>query len=197
MIRWFGRSMLLAALVIVLAAAGTACGGGDESATTKQTTYTNAQYGFEITYAEPLSQVNMTASGGADYEIAFADKDGPLVDDQYANGVMVIVKELERPVKAADVRKLGDDEEFKRTLKKSFTDAGRTITSDVEMTEINGVPGFTLTYEGTLGGEQLTCRLTVLYKDKLSYSLTEQTVSDDWTSMESTLHQVVQSFTTF
>lgn len=54
-----------------------------------------------------------------------------------------------------------------------------------------------MNYRFTEGGEQLACRVTVLIKGKWEYDLTEQTLSDDWTSMESTLHQVVQSFKTF
>jgi len=211
MIRRFGRSMLLAALVIVLATAGTACGGGDESAgteespsasatettaaTTEETTYRNTQYGFEITYTEPLSQLNLTDTGGAEYAIAFVDKDGPTIHDDYANGVRISVFKLPRAYKAAEVPKLRDP--FERAFKQRVAglDGGK-VTSDVTTTEINGVPGFTANYRFTEGGEQLACRFTVLVKGKWEYDLNEQTLSDDWTSMESTLHRVVQSFTT-
>lgn len=196
MIRAFGRTVLLAALVAVLAVTGAACGdSGDESTTPKETTYTNAQYGFEITYGEPLSQVKASPSLDEKYAIAFSDKEGPLIDDQYVNGVRVSVIELGRSVTAADVTKSKD--ELERVVKRSVAETGGKLTSQLKTIEINGVPGFTVNYETTQGGEQLTCRLTALFKDKRQYTLNEQAVSSDWASMESTLHQVVLSFKTF
>jgi hypothetical protein len=191
------RIMLHATVVAVLAAALAACGGGGEgSAGAEKTTYTNAQYGFELTYGEPLGQVNLTASGNEEYAVAFADKDGPQVDDLYANGVRVSVDELDQTIKAADVPKLQDELEKVLAEMVEGTSGGK-VTSKVTPVEIGGTPGFTLGYQFTQGGEKLTCRLTILIKGNTEFDLTEQTVSGDWDSMQSTLGQVVQSFTTF
>jgi len=103
------RSIALAAVAIALAITVAACGGesgGGKSGGGQKTEYTNAQYGFTLTYGEPLSVVTLTPSGGEEYAIAFGDKDGPLVDDQYANGLRVSVVGMDQAIKAKDVPKL-------------------------------------------------------------------------------------------
>ncbi len=49
-------------------------------------------------------------------------------------------------------------------------------------------------YQFSKGGEQITCRLTILLKGKLEYDLTEQAVASDWDSLKGTLDAAVQSF---
>lgn len=50
-------------------------------------------------------------------------------------------------------------------------------------------------YQFSKGGEQLTCRLTILVKGKYEYDLTTQAVSADWDSLKGTLEETVQTFT--
>lgn len=194
--RHLTRTIILAAAVIVLSAAaacGSGGGGGDGDSAEKQT-YTNAQYGFELTYTDPLSLVTVTPSGNEAYAIAFADKEGPLVDDQYANGIRVAVSELGQTIKAADVPKLKD--ELTKVLEEMVAGvSGGEMTGEVTAVELNGTPGYTLDYRFTMGGEQLACRLTVLIKGKNEYDITEQTVAADWDALSPNLDQAVQSFT--
>jgi len=192
--RHLTRTIILAAVVVILSAAA-ACGssGGDGASEEKQT-YTNAQYGFEMTYTDPLSLVTVTPSGNEAYAIAFADKDGPLVDDQYANGIRVAVSELGQTIKAADVPKLKD--ELTKVLEEMVAGVtGGEMAGEVTAVELNGTPGYTLDYRFTMGGEQLACRLTVLIKGKNEYDITEQTVAADWDALSPNLDQAVQSFT--
>jgi hypothetical protein len=191
------RSIALAALVAALAITLAACGGesgGGESGGGEKTTYSNAQYGFTITYGEPLSLVTLTPAQGEEYAIAFADKDGPLVDDQYANGLRVSVFEMDQVVKAADVPKL--QKALEKAIKKMVGGVpGGKLTGEVTPVEINGTPGYSVDYQFTKGGEQLTCRLTILIKGKYEYDLTAQTVAADWDSLSGTLEETVQTFT--
>jgi hypothetical protein len=69
------------------------------------------------------------------------------------------------------------------------------LTGKVTPTEINGTPGYTVDYQFTRGGEQLTCRLYILIKGSNEYDLTTQAVSGDWDSLEPTLEETVQTFT--
>ena len=157
-------------------------------------TYTNAEYGFEMTYTDPLSVVTITPSASEAYAIAFADKDGPQVEDQYANGIRVAVTELGQTIEPADVPKLQD--ELAKVLGEMVAGVpGGKTTSEVTPVELNGTPGYTLDYRFTMGGEELACRLTLLIKGSNEFDITEQTVAGDWDALSPTLDQAVQSFT--
>jgi len=192
--RHLTRTIVLAIAVAILGAAAAACGGSGDTGGGEKQTYTNAQYGFEMTYTDPLSVATITPSGEEAYAIAFADKDGPEVDDQYANGIRVAVSELGQTIAPADVPKLKD--ELTTVLEKMVAGvSGGEVTGEVTAVEVNGTPGFTLDYRYTMGGEELACRLTLLIKGKYEYDLTEQTVVADWDELSPTLDQAVQSFT--
>ncbi len=190
----FGRSMAVAALAAILALAAAACGSDGGESGGEKTTYMNAQYGFEITYGDPLSQVNLTPSGGEEYAIAFADKDGPVVEDQYANGIRVAVNEMSQAIEAADVPGLLD--EITPVLEDMVTAVpDGKLTGAVTPVEINGTPGFFVDYEYTQGGEQLSCRAYVLIKGSNEFDITTQAVAGDWDELRGTLEETVQTFT--
>jgi len=192
----FGRGIALAAVAVVLMLAPTACGGsgggGDSGGET--TTYENAQFGFSITYGDPLSLVTLTPSEGEEYAIAFADKDGAEVDDEYANGIRLAVNELDQAIKPADVPKLQADLEKVVAAMVSGVPDGK-LTGKVAPIEINGTPGYTVDYQFTKGGEQITARLYILLKGKYEYDITAQAVSADWESLKGTLDATVRTFT--
>jgi hypothetical protein len=182
------------AVVIALAITVAACGGDSEGGGSEKTEYENAQYGFTLTYSEPLSLITTSASQGEEYAIAFADKDGPLVDDQYANGLRVAVHPIGRPVKAKDVPKLQAD--LQKAIETMVAGIpGGKMSGDVTPIELNGTPGYTVDYQFTKGGEQLTCRLYVLIKGDNEFDLTTQAVASDWDSLKGTLEETVKTFT--
>lgn len=102
-----GRNAALVLAAVALAVMLAACGGGSGSdeASDESTPYTNAAYGFTLSYSDPLGVVTMEPAEGEAYAIAFADKEGTLVDDRYANGLRVSVLEMGKTIKAADVPK--------------------------------------------------------------------------------------------
>ena len=168
--------------------------GGSGSGGGEKTEYTNAQYGFTLMYVEPLGVVTLTPTNGEEYAIAFADKDGPLVDDQYVNGLRVSVHPIGRTVKAKDVPKLQAD--LQTAIEKMVADIpGGKMTGKVTPLELNGTPGYSVDYQFTQSGEQLTCRLYILIKGENEFDLTTQAVTADWDSMKGTLEETVQSFT--
>jgi ABC-type Fe3+-hydroxamate transport system substrate-binding protein len=196
------RSLALAALAMALAIALAACGGGSggsgsggsASGGGEKTEYTNAQYGFTLMYGEPLSVVTLTPTSGEQYAIAFADKDGPLVNDEYANGLRVSVIGLDQAIKARDVPKL--QKALQQSIEKMVTGIpDGKLTSKVAPIDINGTPGYSVDYQFTKGGEQLTCTLYILVKGKNEFDLTTQAVAADWDSLKGTLQETVQSFT--
>ena len=195
------RGIAVAAVAIALAITVTACGGGsgdgssgDGGSGGEKTEYANAQYGFTLMYSEPLSVVTLTPSNGEEYAIAFADKDGPVVDDQYVNGLRVSVHPIGRVIKAKDVPKLQAD--LQTAISKMIADTpGGKMTGDVTPLELNGTPGYSVDYQFTQSGEQLTCRLYILIKGENEFDLTTQAVSADWDSAKGALEETVQSFT--
>jgi hypothetical protein len=194
----FGRSITLAAVAVVLTIALAACGGssgGDSGGEGgEKQTYENAQYGFTITYGDPLSLVTLTPAEGEAYAIAFADTDGAQVNDEYANGIRVAVNELEQEIKPADVPKLQDQlAKVIDQMVSQVTDG--ELIGEVTPTEVNGTPGYFVDYQFTNGGEQLRCRLYILIKGSNEFDLTQQALLADWDSLKGTLEETVQTFT--
>jgi hypothetical protein len=144
-------------------------------------------YGFSLKYGEPLSVVTLTPTGGEEYAIAFADKDGPLVNDQYANGLRVAVIGLDQAIKAKDVPKL------QKALQQSLEKMVAALPDGKLTSKVT--PGYSVDYQYSKGGEQLTCTLYLLVKGKNEFDLTTQAVSADWDSLKGTLQETVQSFT--
>jgi hypothetical protein len=190
------RGAALVFVTVALAVMSSACGGesGADEPSGKTTPYTNAAYGFTLSYSDPLGVVTMDPPAGEAYSIAFADKEGTLVNDQYANGLRVSVLEMDQAIKAADVPKL--KAEITSVIKEMISDLpeGKT-TSEVTAVTINGTPGYVVDYEAALSGEPGTGRLYVLIKGDKEYHLTLQTVAADWEGLEPTLEQTAQTFT--
>jgi hypothetical protein len=195
-------SLACAALAVVLAITVVACGGGSGDSGSggsgsgggEKTQYDNAVYGFTLRYGEPLSVVTVTPAAGEEYAIAFADKDGPLVNDEYANGLRVSVIALDQAIKAKDVPKL--QKMLQQSIEKMVTGIpDGKLTSKVTPIDLNGTPGYWVDYQFTKGGEQLTCRLYILIKGKNEFDLTTQAIAADWDSLKGTLEETVRSFT--
>lgn len=192
-----GRSFALAAVAAALIIALAACGGESDTAASgggEKTPYTNLQYGFELSYGEPLGVVTVTPDEGEVYAIAFADKEGAEVDDAWANGLRVAVFEMSQALKPADVKKL--QKEFTDVIESMIASSpGGKTTGPVTAVNVNGTPGYAVDYEFTQGGEQLVGRSYILINGKLEYHLTLQAVAGDWDSLKDTLEETAQTFT--
>jgi len=190
------RHAALLLVAFALAVTLAACGGepGADEPSGEATPYTNAQYGFTLSYSEPLGVVTMDPPAGEAYSIVFADKEGTLVDDQYANGLRVSVLELDQVIEAADVPKL--EKEIAPVIEEMIADLpeGKT-TSEVTAVTVNGTPGYVVDYEAAISGEQGLGRLYVLIKGDKEYHLTLQAVAADWEELEPTLEKTAQTFT--
>lgn len=193
-----GRMRRHAALLLVtvaLAVMLAACGGesGADEPSGEATPYTNAQFGFTLSYSDPLGVVTMDPSEGEAYAIAFADKEGTLVNDQYANGLRVSVLEMDQAIKAADVPKL--EKEIAGVIKEMIADLpeGKT-TGEVTSVTINGTPGYAVDYESAFADEPIRGRVYILIKGDKEYHLTLQTVAADWEELEPTLEETAQTF---
>lgn len=192
-----GKGLTLTAIAAALIIALAACGGESDSAASgggEKTRYSNAQYGFELAYGEPLDVVTINAPEGEEYAIAFADKDGALVDDQYVNGLRVSVLEVSQTLTPADVKKF--QKEITHAIEEMVASyPNGKATGPVAAVEVNGTPGFVVDFEYTQGGEQVIARSYILIKGDREYHLTSQTVAGDWDSLKGTLEEAVQTFT--
>src|SRR5450756_248178 len=112
-VRRLGRltilTLTLAGLSLLLGACSASVGTTDESSPGPKT-YTNDRYGFTLTYDGQLEEGESTggvSSGGSSvFGVAFADKSGPRVGGNYANGMQISVYKLAREIKPAEVPKL-------------------------------------------------------------------------------------------
>ena len=190
------RHAVLVLVTVALAVLLAACGGesGADEPSAEPTLYTNAAYGFTISYSDPLGVVTMDPAAGEAYAIAFADKEGTLVNDQYANGLRVSVLEMDQAIEAADVPKL--EKEITGVIEEMIADLpGGKTTGEVTAVTVNGTPGYVVDYESSISGEPGIGRLYVLIKGDKEYHLMLQTVAADWEELEPTLEQTAQTFT--
>lgn len=204
--RWLALSLAVAAAALALTACSASVSAGDEpdspsadgGTTTSTRTYTNDQYGFSITYAERFTQgepAEGTGAGGSSVlEVAFADKDGPVISDRYVNAVQTSVYELARELKPSEVNQVKP--ELQGVVDQLMTSLpSGVVVEELSPVEVNGLPGFAFKYTYEEGGEELTAVTFFLFKGKYEYQITAQAVSADWESIKGDLESAVQTFT--
>jgi hypothetical protein len=193
-------------MALALAACSASVSTGDDSSspaadggtTTSTETYTNDQYGFSITYSDALTQgeaAEGTGAGGSSVlDVAFADKDGPVISERYVNAVQTSVYELAREVKPSEVK--GVKSELQGIVDQLMTSLpSSTVVEELSPVKVNGVPGFAFKYTYEEGGKELTAVTFFLFKGKYEYQITAQAVSSDWEDIKGDLESAVQSFT--
>lgn len=192
-------TLLVACSVLALAA----CSGsgdsdsGDDASKDAPPTYTNDEYGFRITVdprftqGEPMTQ---TSTGEAVFSIFFADKDGALASDRYVDAVQVSVYELAREVESSEVP--GLKTEIQGVVDQLLSSApSAEIVAPLEEVEVNGVPGFGLTYTYTDDGTEMTAVTFFLINGTYEYQITAQAASENWDALKGKLEGAVQTFT--
>lgn len=196
---------LLLLLTSLLLAAGACSGGGDSgdesgggSSGDETTTYTNAEYGFSITYdarfteGEPVSKAD--TGGEAVFSIVFADKDGPTVSDRYVDVIQISVYELARAVEPEEVPQL--QQEVQGIVDQLMAAApSAEVVEPLEEAEINGTPGYGFKYVYTEEGTEITAVTFFLFDGQYEYQITGQATSEDWASMSDTLDTAIGTFT--
>ncbi len=202
--RWLVLALAVAAAALVLTACSASVGTGDSGSpaagggtTTSTKTYTNDQYGFTITYADKFTQGEAAAGtgrgGSSVLDVAFADKNGPVVSDRYVNAVQTSVYELARSIKPAEVKQIkGELQNIVDQLMASLP--GSTVVEKLSPVTVNGVPGFAFKYTYTESGKEMTAATFFLFKGKYEYQITAQAVTADWDSLKGDLESAVQSF---
>jgi hypothetical protein len=204
--RWVGIALAVVAMALALAACSASVSTGDDSSspaadggtTTSTKTYTNDQYGFTITYGDTLTQgeaAESTGAGGSSVlDVAFADKDGPVISESYVNAVQTSVYELARTVKPSEVK--GVKTELQGIVDQIMASLpSSTVVEKLSPVKINGVPGYAFKYTYEEDGTELTAVTFFLFKGKYEYQLTAQAVSSDWEDIKGDLESAVQSFT--
>ena len=192
-------ALVLALVGLTVSVAACGSGGGDSgSSSGGTTTYTDDQYGFTMTYDSQFSEgepVEGASAGGSPvFDVVFADKQGTIIADRYVDAVEILVYELAREVKPAEVPKLKAD--VQGVVDQLMTSASSaTVVQPLEGVTVNGVPGFRFKYTYTKGGTELTAVTYFLFKGKYEYEITAQTTSANWDALKGKLEAAVQSFT--
>jgi hypothetical protein len=197
------RSLVPVVLLVALGFSLGACGGsfsiGTSPSPTSPVTYTNSEYGYSIThdalFTEGTSKKGGAAAGsGSVQDVIFVDEDGAVAKDTYLDALKVSVYELARSVKASEVP--GLKKELQGMLDEvlaSLTNA--EIVKPLTPVEVNGLPGFTITYTYEDLGEQLTMTSVFLFKGKYEYQIASQATSSHWGALKDKFARAVQSFT--
>jgi len=189
--------LTLAGLSLLLGACSAGVGTTDKSSPEPKT-YTNDQYGFTMTYDGQLEQGESTGgvgSGGSSVlDVAFADKSGPKVGGNYANGMQISVYKLAREVKPFEVPKL--KKEVLGVVKQIMTSLpGAKTDQPLEELTVNGVPGFGFGYSYVQDDMTLKGVSFFLFKGQYEYQLTAQAASEDWATLKGKLEAAFQTFT--
>lgn len=189
--------LALAGLSLLLGACSASIGTTDKSSPGPRT-YTNDQYGFTMTYDGQLEEgksASGSGSGGSSvFDVAFADKNGPQVGGNYANGMQISVYKLAREVKPAEVPKL--KKEVSGIVEKIMASLpGARIDQPIEQVKVNGVPGFGFSYTYTQDGVTLKGVSFFLFKGPLEYQITAQAAAKDWDTLKGKLEAAIQTFT--
>jgi hypothetical protein len=204
--RWLALSLAVAAAALALTACSAEVSTGDDSGspaadggtTTSTETYTNDQYGFSITYGDRFTQgeaAEGTGAGGSPVlDVAFADKEGPVISDRYVNAIQTSVYELAREVKPSEVK--GVKSELQGIVDQLIASLpSGVVVEELSPVKVNGVPGFGYKYTYEEEGQGLTAVTFFLFKGKYEYQITAQAVSADWESLKGDLESAVQTFT--
>lgn len=203
--RWLALSLAVAAAALALTACSASVGTSDSDSpaadggtTTSTKTYTNDQYGFTITYSDTFTQGESAEGtgkvGSSVLDVAFPDKDGPVVSDRYVNAIQASVYELAREVKPSEVKQVqGELQGIVDQLMASLP--GSTVVEELSPVTVNGVPGFGFKYTYTQGDEEITAVTFFLFKGKYEYQITAQAVTSDWESLKGKFESAMQSFT--
>ncbi|NLE22271.1 MAG: hypothetical protein GX624_05780 [Actinobacteria bacterium] len=162
------------------------------------TTYADAQYGFSITYPDELDQAEPAegtdAGGDSVLDVVFADEDGPVIADRSVNAVQVSVYELAREVDDAEVPDLeGELQGVVDELMGSLRDSA--VVGPLSGTEVNGLPGFVLTYTYVEEGTAITAMSFFLFAGRHEYQITAQSATADWETMKDGFEAAAGSFT--
>ncbi len=202
------RSMALLLLLAGLLLTVGACSGGGGSDSGDQpgggssgdemTTYTDAEYGFSITYdarfteGEPVSSAS--TGGEAVFSIVFADKDGPTISDRYVNVIQISVYELTRAVEPEEVPQL--EQEVQGIVDQLMGSApAAEVVEPLQEAEINGTPGYGFKYVYTEEGTENTAVTYFLINGQYEFQITAQATSAEWESISGTLDAAVGTFT--
>ena len=189
--------LMLAGLTLTVAGCS-GSGGSDGSSSGGTTTYANDQYGFTITYDNQFSEgepgVAASAGASAVFDVVFSDKQGTIIADRYVDAILVLVYELAREVKPAEVPELkaevqGVVDELIGSV------SSTTVVEPLEKVTVNGVPGFRFKYTYTEGGTELTAVSYFLFKGKYEYEITAQATTESWDALKGKLEGAVRSFT--
>ena len=196
--RYAALLVVLAGLSLTVAGCSGSGGSGGGSSGGGTTTYTNDEYRFALTYSDQFSEGQPVegASVGASavFDVVFADKQGTIVADRYVDAIEILVYELAREVKPAEVPKL--KAEVQGVVDQLMTSASSaTVVQPLEEVTVNGVPGFRFKYTYTEGGTELTAVTYFLFKGKYEYEITAQTTSANWDALKGKFEAAVQSFT--
>jgi len=200
-VRRLGRltilTLTLAGLSLLLGACSASVGTTDESSPGPKT-YTNDQYGFTMTYDGQLEEGKSTggvSSGGSSvFGVAFADKSGPKVGGNYANGMQISVYKLAREIKPAEVPKL--KKEVSGVVKQIMASLpGAKIDQPLKELKVNGVPGFGFSYSYVQDDVTLKAVSFFLFNGQYEYQLTAQAASEDWETVKGKLESAIQTFT--
>ena len=190
-------TLTLAGLSLLLGACSASVSTSDKSSPEPKT-YTNDRYGFTIAYDGQLEEGKSTSgdgsNGGSVFDVTFADKSGPTVGGNYANGMQIAVYKLARKVKRSEVPKL--KKEISSVVKRIMTSyPSAKLEQPLEELRVNGVPGFGFGYSYVQDGITLKGVSFFLFNGRYEYQLTAQAAAADWGSLKGKLESAFQTFT--
>lgn len=196
-VKLFSAVLVIAVWSLALGACGGSVSIGGSPSPTGPVTFTDDEYGYSITrdamFSEGKPEESTASSGNMVAEAVFVDKDGTVASGSYLDAVMVTVYEMARSVAPSEVPDLeGEMQGMIDDLLASVS--ASAVVQPLSPIEVNGVPGFAITYTYEDLGEELTAASFFLFKDKYEYQITTQAVSERWDELKGRFQDAVKSF---
>lgn len=192
---------LVLALLLALAAGLAACGstddgGIDDAEAAGTTTYRSDEYRFSITYPARYVTIDDPSNDGTsttDFDIAWADPDGKVIDDSYVDGIQVIVVEMDGKLTPKQVKKLKPV--YQEVVDQIIASSeGGEVKDKLGPVELNGTPGFGFSYFFTQDGTKVRASAFFLIKGKYQYTVNAQATADRWDEIAPELEAAAMSF---
>jgi hypothetical protein len=178
-------------------------GSGSSSASSpvvETATFTNSQYGFSFDYDSAMfKETSDTSAAGAVggntvFEVGFFDENGTKQGDQYRDGFVLGLYQLNAKVDASMMPAVQSElEKLLPELGKVFG-SGATFTA-LTAVDVDGTSGFTTDATYDMEGTPFKATMYFLIKDDVEYQFTMQGAASRWSELEPGFQQVIDTFT--
>lgn len=162
-------------------------------------TYTDDQYGFSFRYGPPFElndQTSFSGQGGgaAAKTVAVFDTDGAQIGNQYRDAFVVSVYQLNTTITEENLPQAKQELESSVIPQLKQSTPGMEITP-LRDTEVGGKKAFAADASFDIQGTPVKSTLYFVFDGAIEYQVLLQAVEENWTKLQPTFQQMLESLT--